>query len=174
MPETIILRFRDLVTPPGGTINEHRTIAARRSNVWWGWWKRQKEICPLSFLRDLHQRAVADRDGIEAFVFDSGTEQLYSARLHRIAVAPEGGVIATPDPTRTPSYYQLAEYAGWFLFSTFTEVTLESASLTLASFPTYAEVTEDLRGRLGAVSDLTAIREADATLCGVTRLTGQK
>ena len=36
----VVLRFRDLVTEPGGTIDEHRRLIAAHGSAWWGWWMR--------------------------------------------------------------------------------------------------------------------------------------
>ena len=37
--QTLVLRFRDLSTAKGDTINLHQEVIAQKGEVWWGWWK---------------------------------------------------------------------------------------------------------------------------------------
>jgi hypothetical protein len=54
--ETIILRFRDLVTDPGKTVEEHNTISNSQGHVWWGWWNKFGEQVPVSTFTALLER----------------------------------------------------------------------------------------------------------------------
>lgn len=46
--ETVILRFRDLVTAEGETIKKHIAVIEDCDYVWWGWWKgaTRKRLLP--------------------------------------------------------------------------------------------------------------------------------
>jgi hypothetical protein len=154
MTKTIILRFRDLVTPFGGSIAEHKRMAAENGMVWWSWWKRQ---------------TLLGRPTYPAFGFDSGSEKLYLTRLTRIALAPQGLAIKTPDPRLTPEFCHQGEYPAWFLYGpTFHEVPLDSAHLEYHSFPSSAEARESSRGLIGArVTSARQLRQVDATMYAV-------
>lgn len=161
----LILRFRDLVTPPGGTVGEHQKLVDWQGSVWWGWWKRQTEKSPMDLFESFHRRLQHHPDGVVAFVFDSGQEKLYQTQLLKIAVAPEGGTISTPDPTRTPVYYQLAAYPAWFLFSSFREKKLGSLALYFNSFPTHYSVDATTRDKVNKrIRDPHTLRAVDATM----------
>ena len=41
--QTIILRFRDLVTETGETILAHDSIIKEKQAVWWAWWNKGNE-----------------------------------------------------------------------------------------------------------------------------------
>ena len=45
--QTIILRFRDLVTEENGTIKRHQDVIAQNGYVWWAWWKKGNETTPV-------------------------------------------------------------------------------------------------------------------------------
>lgn len=72
---TIILRFRDLVTDRGQTVERHRDIIKTSGHVWWGWWRKHDETIPDAIFRDLAERATAG--GFEAYLMDSGQDLLY-------------------------------------------------------------------------------------------------
>jgi hypothetical protein len=52
-PTSIILRFRDLVTPLGDTIRRHQEEVARGSHVCWGWWSKTGEVVPTNIFGEL-------------------------------------------------------------------------------------------------------------------------
>lgn len=112
--ETVILRFRDLVTEPGGTIQLHEAILQKRQFVWWGWWNKLGEKVPADVFQQLNQRA---RAGLEVLLFDSGREMVYRALCTSIATAPDGGRFATPSKVATPTYYRAQRYMAWFQFT---------------------------------------------------------
>src|SRR5262245_42724566 len=103
MPATevtsLILRFRDLVTPPGETLRRHRDLVELKGFVWWGWWNKFGERVPA----DLFRRLSAAE--FELLLFDSGTNQVVCARCSGI-VWGEDGAIASPNADATPEYYK--------------------------------------------------------------------
>lgn len=127
--ETIVLRFRDLVTPAGGTIDLHRRLAESRDQgaagaggpgtVWWGWWSKSRERIADEALRTVLGRikASTDGDGLLIYLLDSGQRRLYSARLHDIEWERSHERRASPDPAATPLYYRDQHYPVWFQLS---------------------------------------------------------
>lgn len=45
--ETVILRFRDLVTAENETIAKHVAVIEKYGYVWWAWWKKGNEKTPV-------------------------------------------------------------------------------------------------------------------------------
>jgi 3',5'-cyclic AMP phosphodiesterase CpdA len=110
MPDTIILRFRDLVGP---TIAEHRRLIATEGYVWWGWWNKPAELVPRRVFADL--RAIIDAQGaVEVFLADSGNTRLYRARVTSIVESPTEEKIPTPEADKTPPYYNQSPNKAWF------------------------------------------------------------
>ncbi|EAN9503902.1 calcineurin phosphoesterase, partial [Salmonella enterica] len=77
--KTIILRFRDLVTPAGETITLHQDIIKSKGSVWWGWWAKADEQCPREF-NDLKAQ-ISENNPLEIYLFDSGQLKIYFANL---------------------------------------------------------------------------------------------
>ncbi|MDE2102169.1 MAG: hypothetical protein KGL39_33290 [Patescibacteria group bacterium] len=161
---TVILRFRDLVTHPGGTIVEHQRIADQYGYVWWGWWKRQTESYPDKLFSELHAKLKKNIKGLPAFVFDTGAEKIYLTRLYKLAVAPHGGVISTPEASRSPAYYQNGAYPAWFKFGGFTERRLTDIVISHHSFPTNAELDAQVALKGLRIEDTKKLRLMDVTL----------
>ncbi len=109
----LMLRFRDLVTEPGGNIAEHRRIMKLRGYVWWGWWARQIERAPRGALADLFRE---DGRATEVLLFDSGMMRLYRTAATRVVVAPSHLGLNSPDFEATPDYYVRGRYPAWFRF----------------------------------------------------------
>jgi hypothetical protein len=110
-PETLILRFRDLV---GSTVAEHNAISAKAGKVWWGWWrKRGGETVPFAVFADMIQR-IRGTGPLRIFLMDSGEKQVYEAACHDIRYDPGGAETPSPDAARTPAYYGHRSYPAWF------------------------------------------------------------
>lgn len=164
MSEVLVLRFRDLVTEPGGTIYEHRRIIEAMGYVWWGWWMRQYEIPPSALFEQIYETI---RGGVEpeAYLFDSGRAQLHQCRVSDIRVAPED-TIGPPELEAAPHYYQRGSYPAWFKLSRIdaqwqTDV---PEGWRFSSFPSNAsgDHHSDLVGT--PVESLDQVRSSDATL----------
>jgi hypothetical protein len=159
----MVLRFRDLVTDLGGTIAEHRSILRSYRSVWWGWMMRQQEHVPRPFLCEL-KRAVAAGGTVTVLLYDTGQNQLYRCALLRLAVAPPGIRIASPEPEKTPEYYNRGRYPAWFCFTTIDETGFSPDRFYFDSFPTrpegpYLDFVIDQQ-----LKDLQTLRQHDVTL----------
>jgi hypothetical protein len=133
MNASIILRFRDLVSEPGETITEHQSICRVYGHTWWGWMKRDGETVPRTFLGDALNQIEADMPR-PAYLWDTDRLKFYECRLIRIAVAPGETRIGSPEPEKTPEYYNRGRYAGWFLLSNIVEQSIPR--MKYHSFPT--------------------------------------
>jgi 3',5'-cyclic AMP phosphodiesterase CpdA len=133
MPETMVLRFRDFMAD---TIQSHQEIIAHAGYVWWGWWNKPSEHIPRGTFAHFHGRIEAEGP-LDIFLMDSGTDQLYRARLGRIQPSPSETEIPCPEPDRTPAYYRGAAYKAWFRL----ESIEEAAPAELRNW-SYAEVAE--------------------------------
>ena len=84
MPEsetqTLILRFRDLATAAGETIQQHRPPEG--GYTWWGWWSKLGETVPEAVFRQLNKKARSE--GLDLFLLDTGRAQLFQARCTEI------------------------------------------------------------------------------------------
>lgn len=108
----LMLRFRDLVTEPGGNIAEHRRILRQHGSCWWGWWARSHEVVP----RDMFgQLLPSNTDSpLEGILFDRGMLRLYRTTISRIVVAPSHLGVHSPSFETTPEYYVRGRYPAWF------------------------------------------------------------
>jgi len=118
---TAILRFRDLVTGPGGTIENHKKIADEKKTVWWGWWSKSGEKIPDDAFRQLSKLSKSDK-GLELLLFDSGRLKIFHTVCSEIKWDAEHNRIPTPDGSLTPDYYHNQEYLAWFKLSSFKEI----------------------------------------------------
>lgn len=157
----LVLRFRDLVTEPGGTVLEHRRVLQDRDTVWWGWWMRQYEESPRAVLGEIRDRLDAGEEP-EIGLLDSGKAELYSAVVADLRVGPPDETLASPDISRTPGYYQRGRYPAWFLFTGIHDDSLESHSWRFAEFPTNPAKNKEHVGQ--QVTSLEQVRATDATL----------
>ncbi|CAM8297206.1 metallophosphoesterase family protein [Morganella morganii] len=107
--KTIILRFRDLVTPAGETITLHQEIIKSKGSVWWGWWAKPDERVSSEFIKI--KRNLAGKP-LGIFLFDSGQMKLYEAKLKDIFL--NGDLAPCPDPEMSPAYYVEQCYNLWF------------------------------------------------------------
>ncbi len=167
MSRTIILRFRDLVTENGGTIAEHRKLLDRHKEVWWGWGMKQYETVPYAILSELGER-IAAGDTPTIFLYDTGQTQLYRATLKDIRVAPLNDVIATPEPTKMPFYYQHGRYPAWYLLTSIEPQPWAECEFYYDAFPTKPERGGELLGLLKRrVDSLDQLRHIDVTLWAI-------
>ncbi|WP_105259189.1 metallophosphoesterase family protein [Pseudoalteromonas sp. T1lg88] len=115
----LALRFRDLVTPPDGTINIHKEMIEDNGFVYWGWWCKAGEKCPSKF-NDFQELLAKGEQ--EIFLFDSGQNKLFRAQLSAIRFdnAPLG--IECPEPDYTPSYYRERSFKAWFKLTSIDEI----------------------------------------------------
>jgi 3',5'-cyclic AMP phosphodiesterase CpdA len=121
MPETevrsLILRFRDLSTLPGETLQQHRQISLEKGHVWWGWWSKLGETVPEEVFRQLNRQA-ARPEGLDIFLLDTGSAHLFQARCAAIQWETSLEPFTAPEEGRlTPSYYQSRRYLAWFKLS---------------------------------------------------------
>lgn len=105
MPDTILLRFRDLTGDD--TIGNHRAIISQFGFVWWGWWKKDSEPSRQRELVELHSKAP-----IEIGLFDRKERRYFTAIVTDCRF--ESGPISSPNPSATPSYYAHENVAAWF------------------------------------------------------------
>jgi hypothetical protein len=162
----MILRFRDLVTELGGTISEHRSILRSADEVWWGWMMRPQENVPRTFFCETRQNMNAGSP-VELFLFDTGSqrqdEALFRCRLSKLAVAPKGTRIGSPEPEKTPEYYNRGRYPAWFQLKTIDAVNFAEIHLYYDSFP--SSPTGMLSSMIDhPVDSLEALRHHDVTL----------
>ena len=116
--EKVVLRFRDLVTECGGTIEQHKRIIAEKGYVWWGWWNKGHEKLPFDEIVVLTGRV---QDNPETFyLLDSGQNKLYKALCTDISRG-KNGKEGTPETECTPDYYNVQKYFAWFKFSSIEE-----------------------------------------------------
>jgi len=59
IPESMILRFRDLSTNPGETIKLHKEKIVNHGFTWWGWWNKAGETVPTETFRAFMARQIA-------------------------------------------------------------------------------------------------------------------
>ncbi len=112
--ETVILRFRDLVTAESETIARHVSVIDKYGYVWWGWWKKGNEKTPVDEFASLSIRAKSRP--IDIYLIDSGQNLAYCATCEDVQLKTEGK-IPSPDKEKTPEYYCDQEYFAWFKFT---------------------------------------------------------
>jgi hypothetical protein len=114
--DTIILRFRDLRTAPGGTLSAHAQTIQENGFTWWGWWRRPYEGLATDFLWQ-----ISDRCPLTILLLDTGSLgdafRLHRAVLDGIEITPTGSDIPSPDVAATPSYYNDLRLSAWFKLS---------------------------------------------------------
>ncbi|MFA0001272.1 metallophosphoesterase [Vibrio lentus] len=108
MLQTLILRFRDLITLPGKTIEQHKEVISKKGHVYWGWWAKPNETLPKVFY-DNHAKVKPFSHPI--YLFDTGQQMLYQAELESIHTGPGGSPFPCPndrvgDELALPDYYK--------------------------------------------------------------------
>jgi len=111
--ETIVLRFRDLVTAENETIAKHLAVINKHGYVWWGWWKKGNEKIPLDEFSAL--RTMANSGSVNIYLVDSGQNLAHCAVCDEIKFRI-GEEIPSPEQEKTPEYYRNRHYPAWFRF----------------------------------------------------------
>lgn len=137
-PTSFILRFRDLVTPEGQTIERHKVIADEHGHVWWGWWCKSGERPAVHTLAALHK---AHPTGLPIFLADSGRNKLFRATCLKTQSSLDAPM-PTPDSTKTPAYYNDQKYLAWHQLTEFEEITDAAVADELLRAQTYVCVNE--------------------------------
>jgi hypothetical protein len=158
---TLLLRFRDLVTEPGGNIAEHRRIIRQRGYAWWGWWARQREKVPRMVFEQLFPSGDAVRD---VLLFDSGMMRMYRTTVGKVVVAPSHLGVNSPDFEATPEYYVRGRYPAWFRLEN-DIASIEASSAQVVARPTLDAAFTSLAAEMvGESMDFEALRDDGATL----------
>lgn len=111
---TIILRFRDLVTESGKTIEEHKEIIYEKNFVWWAWWNKGNEKTPVAALSEFNELSKEQPQKI--YLIDSGNNKLYYAMCSEI-IYNSIKTMDSPEKKATPPYYCDNKYHVWFKFT---------------------------------------------------------
>jgi hypothetical protein len=165
MSYALLLRFRDLVTEPGGNIAEHRRIIRQRGYAWWGWWSRQREAVPRTVFGQLFAPEAVPTP---ILLFDSGMMRMYKTSSGKAVVAPSHVGVNSPEYDATPEYYVRGRYPAWFRLDS-DIVAVEASSVMMAARPTLDAGFESLKADLPLVKfDFDALRDDGATLWVVT------
>jgi hypothetical protein len=129
--ETMILRFRDLSTPDGKTVERHSDIArGPEGYVWWGWWAKGGERVPTELFGELLAKAQRP-EGLLLYFLDSGHGVLYRATCRGIEWNPVAGKLRpSPEPAKTPEYYSTEEQLAWFKLGPIERCDLELTEFT--------------------------------------------
>jgi hypothetical protein len=116
--ETLILRFRDLVTRQGDTIKKHKEKCDEKGSVWWGWWSKAGETIPGETFRILKDKASSEKK-LTVYLLDSGQRKLFKAQCIDIHWKIDRKICGAPEKEKdnTPKYYIDQEYLAWFNFS---------------------------------------------------------
>jgi Calcineurin-like phosphoesterase len=165
---SLILRFRDLSTPPGGTITEHRRIIEREKYVWWGWWHKQGETVPEEAFRAILD-SIEKSGPFEIFLFDTGQYQLRRAKLAGIVWNNQLRLFATPERDKTPDYYGDSHYLAWFKLVDIEGETVPESELHRWSYVRVTELFDTKKSVFEAfynkqVSSFTELRNQDRTI----------
>jgi hypothetical protein len=163
----VILRFRDLVTPPGGTIRQHKQILDDQGFIWWGWWNKSGESVPERVFTELKDRA--QKEGLKVYLFDSGHVRVYTATCKDIQWATARARMSSPDIKRTPEYYNEQQYLAWFKLKDIDEKPLDEKELRSFSYMRVDEFFEAGTSRYTSFYDkrifsLEELREQDRTI----------
>lgn len=110
--ETLILRFRDLATDFGETIQRHHAICKQEGRVWWGWWHKAREHVSTEAFDAINERA--GDTGVPIYMFNAHQRRIHAARLAKIHYQPDAEPHPSPMPWLTPAYYRGRRCKAWF------------------------------------------------------------
>lgn len=181
MNQVIMLRFRDLVTEPGGTIIEHQSLIKSYDEVWWGWWMREHEVPPRNFLAEMKVH-IEKSKRFTALLYDASRQLFYKAAVADIKLSPTRSGITSPEPAKSPEYYHRGRYPVWFLLQTIEKVDFENLRLRYHSVPSNSfennkyksyrgnkiNSIEGESGNNGTINSLKHLRNIDATMWVLT------
>ena len=111
---TAILRFSNAENVP--TVGAHLEIISSRKAVWWGWWRKEKELPSLDVLRKLQSeiRAHSPSPLRIGLVNRKGEESFHAADCVDLCYSEDGSPMTAPDPELTPEYYRSQKCPAWF------------------------------------------------------------
>jgi len=106
---TIVLRFADFNNID--TIKEHLKVIEEvpSHTVWWGWWKKDDEQKKGTALR-----VISSRCPLILGLINRLAKRFYTTKCVKVEVGPYGARIPSPNPERTPFYYQDSAHPAWF------------------------------------------------------------
>lgn len=113
MLDILLLRYRD-ITPSINTIEEHNKIVEAQGKVLWGWWKKGSEQMPDPYLYDMAKEIKDNSLNSKVYIINSGTNELYEARLFNIYYELGGKEQKPYDKDLCPAYYSSEELPAWF------------------------------------------------------------
>ena len=168
--QTVILRFRDLATAPGGTLGTHKQICTDHGHVWWGWWSKMGERVPQEVFGRL-KKLANQPGGLRLWLFDSGRELFFTATCIDIRWEATAEEIKSPEPDKTPAYYRERTWLAWFKLVSVSTVPEGDPTSILHGY-SYVQVDEFFdhgRSRFTVfygkqVSSLQELREQDRTI----------
>lgn len=169
---TVVLRFRDLVTEPGGTIDSHIALIRSFGETWWGWMKRTDEIANRAFFATVMNRLDANGFAI-VYLFDTDSRAFYDAELTGIAVAPDRLRIGSPEPEKTPEYYNYGRYPAWFRFRKITDSHFPKGA-RFAAFPSACDASTFQHLKNIKLRDPDDLKKAELTLWVIQSLRPKK
>jgi len=114
-PQTLVLRFRDLATEPGETIERHHAICGADGKVWWGWWHKAREHVPTRAFEAINTHA--EQGGLEIYLLNAHEQEVYRARLSQVRWQSDLSTFLTPETALTPDYYRGRRCKAWFLLT---------------------------------------------------------
>ncbi|WP_270913303.1 metallophosphoesterase family protein [Allofournierella sp. CML151] len=125
--DTLILRFRDLVTADGETIAKHKEIIEHHEGeqpyVWWAWWSKGHEKLPFDELSPF--KILANSTPQTLLLVDSGQKLVYTAVCTDIKFNVGDKKLTSPEESATPEYYRTRDYYAWFKFTKIEQTTPE-------------------------------------------------
>ncbi len=114
-PQTLVLRFRDLATEPGETIERHHAICAKQGRVWWGWWHKAREHVPTRAFEAIN--ALSAKGKLDVYLLNAHEKEVYKATLSQVRWSNDLSSFPTPDANLTPDYYRGRRCKAWFLLT---------------------------------------------------------
>lgn len=166
-PTDLILRFRDLVTEPGGTLRQHNAIVQVKGHVWWGWWSKGGEQVPFTCFAKL--LAKLNAAGRELLLFDSGRNTIHRATCAEISWDLRGDSKPSPEKTCTPDYYRDQTYSAWFKLTAIDENTADPSVVRNWTYVRVDEFFKSAESKYGRfygkrIFDLAELRQQDRTI----------
>lgn len=128
MTETVVLRFRDFEAE---TVEVHDALIHQTGATWWAWWKKASEADQLAGLQ-----ALSGLVPVEIGLVNRERDTRYVATCGRVVFSPDGALLGSPEPSRTPEYYRNAPFPAWLLLSKIEKVSAPEWERRFGSVPT--------------------------------------
>ncbi len=123
MRRTAILRFSD--SEGFSTIDVHRAVMEKNGGqVWWGWWKKDKESPRLDFLKKLESEVNGQSPLRIGLINRKGEDSFYVATCMEILYGMNGERLPSPNAAMTPEYYNNEKFPAWFRFRQIDKISL--------------------------------------------------